>query len=90
MNRIQWTKKAIKQLLTIDKRYINTIHQKVDSLSKFPSIELDCKKIIGSENQYRLRVGTYRVIFEVIQGEPVIISIEAIKRRSSKTYSSQD
>ncbi|AFF24649.1 type II toxin-antitoxin system RelE/ParE family toxin [Pasteurella multocida] len=86
MNQISWTKKAIKQLLSIDQRYVKSIREKVNALNTFPDVKLDLKKMSGKDNQYRLRVGDYRVLFEVIDGEPRIINIQTVKRRTSTTY----
>ncbi|MGC6325659.1 type II toxin-antitoxin system RelE family toxin [Pasteurella multocida] len=86
MNQINWTKKAIKQLLSIDQRYVKPIREKVNALNAFPDVKLDLKKMSGKDNQYRLRVGDYRVLFEVIDGEPRIINIQTVKHRTSTTY----
>ncbi|EFX92616.1 Plasmid stabilisation system protein [Actinobacillus ureae] len=86
MNQINWTKKAMKQLLSIDQRYVKPIREKVNALNAFPDVKLDLKKMSGKDNQYRLRVGDYRVLFEVIDGEPRIINIQTVKRRTSTTY----
>lgn len=86
MNQINWTKKAIKQLLSIDQRYVPSIRKKVNELQAFPNVTLDLKKIVGEDSQYRLRIGDYRILFEVINGEPTIINIQTVKRRTSTTY----
>ncbi|AXY33938.1 type II toxin-antitoxin system RelE family toxin [Yersinia pseudotuberculosis] len=83
---VQWTTKARKQLLSIDTRYRKAISEKVNKLETFPAVTLDIKKLHSIDNQYRLRVGDYRVIFELTDGEPVICSIRTVKRRTSTTY----
>jgi len=83
---VQWTKKALKQLLSIDTRYRKVISDKVNQLEAFPTVTLDIKKLQVTDKQYRLRVGDYRIIFEITEGEPVICEITAVKRRSSTTY----
>jgi mRNA-degrading endonuclease RelE of RelBE toxin-antitoxin system len=83
---VQWTRKARKQLLSIDTRYRKAISEKVNQLEAFPTVKLDIRKLHATDKQYRLRVGDYRVIFEITDGEPVICSITAVKRRSSTTY----
>lgn len=83
---VQWTKKATKQLLTIDTRYRKTILERVNRLIAYPSATFDIKKLRGSDDQYRFRVGDYRLILRIEDGEPVICTIEAVKRRTSKTY----
>ncbi|MEY0256196.1 type II toxin-antitoxin system RelE/ParE family toxin [Morganella morganii] len=86
MTEVQWTKKAIRQLRTIDTRYQKAISEKINRLTTFPMVELDIKKLKSTNNQYRLRVGDYRVIFEIIDSKPVICTIKEIKRRTSQTY----
>lgn len=83
---VTWTKKALKQLSSIDTRYRKAISEKVSQLKTFPAVTLDIKKLQASDNQYRMRVGDYRVIFEITDGEPVICTIQQVKRRTSTTY----
>jgi len=83
---VTWTKKALKQLTSIDNRYRKTISEKVGQLKTFPSVTLDIKKLQASDSQYRMRVGNYRIIFEITDGEPVICTIQEVKRRTSTTY----
>ncbi|OOF37388.1 type II toxin-antitoxin system RelE family toxin [Rodentibacter heidelbergensis] len=87
MNRINWTKDALRQLLKIDKRYQKAIREKVNALESFPNEALDTKKLRGEERKWRLRIGCYRIIFEVINRQPRIINIQTIKRRNERTYS---
>lgn len=87
MHRVNWTKDALRQLIKIDSRYQKAVKEKANALTTFPNESLDTKKLKGEVNQWRLRVGNYRIIFEVINGEPKIINIQAIKRRSERTYS---
>ncbi|MCW0345931.1 hypothetical protein NB703_004024 [Pantoea ananatis] len=86
MVKVIWSKRASKHLLKIDRRYQNTIYQKVGELVAFPLVALDIKKLQASDNQYRLRVGDYRVLFELIYGEPVVLEIKEVARRTSSTY----
>ncbi|ECG8512468.1 type II toxin-antitoxin system RelE/ParE family toxin [Salmonella enterica] len=86
MVEITWSRTALKQLQRIDARYRKSIKDKVAELKGFPLVALDFKKLSGSENRFRLRVGTYRVIFDVEDGEPKILEIKEIKRRSTNTY----
>ncbi|TDB56158.1 type II toxin-antitoxin system RelE family toxin [Photorhabdus luminescens] len=86
MVKVIWSKAAIKQLTRIDTRYQKTIKQKVSSLTDFPLVGLDIRKLSGFNNRYRLRVGDYRVLFELLDGEPNILEIQEIRRRQTKTY----
>lgn len=86
MVKVVWSKRASKDLLKIDKRYQKTIYQKVGELVSFPLMTLDIRKLKGSDNQYRLRIGDYRVFFELIDGEPIVLEITDVARRTSSTY----
>lgn len=86
MIEVRWTRKAHKQLLCVDKRYQQTIKDKVGALKGFPMVAMDFKKLSGSDNRFRLRVGVYRIIFDIEDGDPVVLEIKEIKRRSSTTY----
>lgn len=87
MPQIHWMSKARKQLSRIDSRYRETIFEKVGELIDFPDVQLDLKKLKGtSDKVYRARVGVYRVIFEVKDGDPVIIEINEVMRRQTNTY----
>ncbi len=82
MNRIKWHKRAKKQLLRIgDTTIQNRIYAAVDSLRLFPNC-MNVKKLANRED-YRLRVGNYRVLFTVALE---IISIEEVKKRDDRTY----
>ncbi|UJR55003.1 type II toxin-antitoxin system RelE family toxin [Dickeya zeae] len=86
MVRVIWSKKALKQRLTIDKRYQTAISEKVTELENFPAVRLDIVPLKGQEGAFRLRVGDYRIIFQITKGEPVICEIKEVKRRTSTTY----
>ena len=81
---IEWKKKALKQLTKIPYDYRCGIGQAVESLAKWPESGQDIKKLSG-RNDYRLRVGRYRVIFDVFE-KLEIISIEEVKKRDERTY----
>ncbi len=44
------------------------------------------KKLKGRENTYRLRVGKYRILYEIIDKTSTVVVIEIV-RRSDNTYS---
>lgn len=86
MATVEWTRGAIKQLRKIDTRYRETILIKGNSLKDFPDVELDIKFLKATDNQYRVRVGVYRLMFKVINGNPTIIEIYEVTKRQSNTY----
>lgn len=73
---------------SVDSRYISKILDKVRKLADFPDVQADIIDLKGGNNQgrFRMRIGFYRVLFEVIDGEPKIIEIQEIRKRDDQTY----
>lgn len=81
---IQWAKKALKQLVRSPLNDKKRISAAVDDLASWP----ECRSVKALKNQpfpYRLRVGRYRVFFEVETSIRVIF-IEEVKKRDERTY----
>ena len=68
---IEIRKSAIKDLKQISEPYKTTIHNKVLELKNFPNLQ-NIKKLTNFEPAYRLRIGDYRVLFDV-ENELIII-----------------
>ena len=46
-----------------------------------------CTQRLQGRNDYRLRIGDYRVIFEIDQsGIPIILTITQVEKRNERTY----
>ncbi|MCU5771335.1 type II toxin-antitoxin system RelE/ParE family toxin [Erwiniaceae bacterium BAC15a-03b] len=87
MTQLSWTGKAAKDLRKIPSKDQQAVREKINTLLYYPNIgNLDFRKLTDRDNQYRLRVGSYRVLIEVQNGEPVVMEIQRILRRSSTTY----
>lgn len=85
MTIINWTKKARKQLAPIPRQDVERIFEAVESLSNWPDVS-GVKALVGRDD-YRLRVGRYRVLFSVTpEGAVTIILIEEVKKRDEHTY----
>jgi mRNA interferase RelE/StbE len=56
--------KAIKDLQKIDKLQANKILESICKLENYPNIS-NIKKLINHNPTYRLRVGNYRVLFDI-------------------------
>ena len=82
MKNIEWRPKALKQLRKIkDQQTRETIYNAVDDLKNFPNCS-NVKKL-QNRNEYRLRVGRWRVFFT---DSFEILYIEEVKIRNENTY----
>ena len=77
--KIQWKRSAKKELKKLDKQIIVRILQAIENLvaNPYPS---GSKKLIGSDSIYRIRVGDYRIIYN-IQSSVLIIEIIKVGHR---------
>lgn len=76
---IQWKASAKKELKKIDKVEIKKILIEIEKLTteQYP---VNCKKILGTEHIYRIRIGNYRVIYSV-QNAKLVIEIIRVRHR---------
>ncbi|MBX8571271.1 type II toxin-antitoxin system RelE/ParE family toxin [Pseudomonas cichorii] len=84
VNTINWTRKAVKQLLKLHSRHQIQIRDAVTTLSTMPDVT-NLKALNQHEYGYRLRAGNYRVLFGW-DGAIRIASIQEVKKRDERTY----
>jgi mRNA interferase RelE/StbE len=79
---IRWRERAVRQLRAIPQPTALTILKELTSLGDDPRhLDSNVKKLAGYEDRYRLRVGDYRVIYEVQDGQLVILVLGVGHRR---------
>ena len=76
---IEWKRSALRELRQVDHQAVVRIVSSVESLSSapFPS---GVRKLHGSRHTYRIRVGDYRVIYEVVQSH-LLVQILRVRHR---------
>ena len=85
MAQVLWTKKAAKQLVKLPVNDAQRVKLAVDGLAEWPGVKQ--VKTLTNRDNYRLRVGNYRVFFRVdAGGDPVVITIERVERRNEHIY----
>lgn len=84
MFRINWAKKAVKQWLKFPATDRTRIAIEISTLERFPATP-NIKALSNHRFEYRLRVGQYRVLFDV-ESEVRIIAIQEVKKRDDHTY----
>lgn len=63
--RISFSSRALKDLKELDKDRQQQVIDKIAGFEKDPS-SVELQKLKGYENQFRLRVGTYRIRLEIL------------------------
>ncbi|HEY9317286.1 mRNA-degrading endonuclease RelE of RelBE toxin-antitoxin system [Achromobacter deleyi] len=81
---INWARKAVKQWLKFPTADRIRITAEITRLQLFPALS-NIKALSNHEFGYRLRVGQYRVLFDV-RTEIRIIDIQEVRKRDDNTY----
>jgi mRNA interferase RelE/StbE len=78
----RWRALAVRQLKAIPQPAALTILRALTPLGDDPHRpDASIKKLAGYDDRYRLRVGDYRVLYEVIDGQLVILVVGVGHRR---------
>ena len=77
---IRFAESAAKALSKLDRVVRRRVEAKVDALAEDP-FPAGVRKIVGEDNAYRIRVGDYRVVYEV-HASVLVILILRVGHRS--------
>ena len=77
--RIEFARSATKDLRTIDRQWLPRIASAIDALADDPRPS-GCKKLVGSEHTYRIRIGDYRIVYD-IHGAKLVVSVIRVRHR---------
>ena len=80
----RWRERAVRQLRAIPQPTALTILRALAPLGEDPRRpDADIKKLAGYSNRYRLRVGDYRVIYEIADEQLIILVVGVGHRREA-------
>jgi mRNA interferase RelE/StbE len=77
---IRFAHSARKELGHLDASVVNRVFPRIEALAQDPRPR-GCHKLQGFESLWRIRVGNYRVIYQVLDDEQVV-DIIAVRHRS--------
>tara|TARA_Y100000815_G_scaffold75091_1_gene63824 strand:+ start:325 stop:588 length:264 start_codon:yes stop_codon:yes gene_type:complete len=80
--RLEWRRSTKKDLRRIPPQEVAKIVRVVEGLidNPFPT---GCRKLVSSERAYRIRVGNYRILYEVFSDILIIEIIRVAHRRKA-------
>lgn len=76
---IRFLRPAEKDLRRIQKSRLPAILETIEALKENPR-PTGCRKLVGSESAYRIRIGDYRVIY-IIEDTIRIVEVDRIRHR---------
>lgn len=78
--RIEFARSATKDLRAIDRQWVPKIMVAIEGLADDP-MPVGCKKLVGSDHTYRIRVGDYRIVYDIQNAKLVVFVIRIRHRR---------
>lgn len=81
---VKIAKRVLKEIKRIPKKDASRLLFVLEEISENP-YRGDIEKIKGEENVWRRRVGSYRILYEIILSQKSI-SVFNIRRRATNTY----
>ncbi len=79
---IELRKSAVNDLKSLPKTLKDVVHSKIAELVNFPNVS-NIKKLTNFEPAYRLRIGDYRVLFD-IKNDNIVIGRVLHRKESYK------
>jgi mRNA interferase RelE/StbE len=76
---LQWRKSTRKDLRRIPREMVSRIVTEVEKLVEQP-LPHGSEKLTGSDHTYRIRVGDYRVVYELLR-DAKIVEIQRVRHR---------
>ena len=77
--RIEWKKSTRKDLRKLPASIVDRIVETVEGLAENP-FPHGTEKLAGSEHAYRIRLGDYRIVYEVV-AESKLIEVQRVRHR---------
>ena len=77
--KIEWKHSAIKELEKLPRPMISKIVSAVDNLSSNPYPQ-GVRKLVGTEDTYRIRIEDYRVLYNLVE-KKLVIEIVRVRHR---------
>ena len=79
---IEWKTSALRELKRLDRQVVPRIVTAVESLTIQP-LPAGVSKLQGSQRTYRIRVGNYRVIYELYESRLVVEVVRVRHRKDA-------
>jgi len=76
---IQWRNSTKKDIRSLPSQEVARIVEAVSQLANDP-LPHGSQKLSGAERTYRIRVGDYRIIYEVF-GDPHVVEVQRVRHR---------
>jgi len=80
--KVEWKSAAYHELKNLDRQVISRVLRTVEALAQNP-IPPGARKLHGADRTYRVRVGDYRIIYELAEQEQMVTLIRVRHRKDA-------
>lgn len=80
--KIRWKTSAKKELRKIEASLIPTVIEAVERLAENP-LPVGYRKLVGATRLYRIRIGKYRIVYEIENDQMVIVIVRVRHRKNA-------
>jgi mRNA interferase RelE/StbE len=77
---VDFTTSAAKELRKLERSLQKRIIKKIEALAENPRPS-GSKRLVGSDYDYRIRIGDYRVVYEVHDGKLIVLIVRVRHRK---------
>jgi len=78
--RIEWKPSAVRELRRLDRSIVPKILARVEALAANPYPD-GVRKLSGTEHAFRVRIGNYRIIYEIHAARLVLVMVRVRHRK---------
>ena len=78
--RVEIKRSAVKEIAALPKREQRRVVRAITALADDPRPD-GVRKMAGSENAYRVRVGDYRIVYQIFDGVLIVHVVRVGRRR---------
>jgi len=85
--RVEFTPAALRQLKKLPRNILKKVAHAIDNLESNPRPD-GTKKLVAGDNLYRIRVGDYRIVYQINNKELIILFVRVRYRKDAYGYGS--
>ncbi len=78
--RVEVKKSAVKEIAALPKRDRRRVVRAIDALADDPRPD-GVRKLTGAEDAYRIRVGDYRIVYQIVDDVLIVLVVRVAHRK---------
>ena len=80
--RVEWKNTALRELKQLDRQVLQRLVTAAEGIASDPR-PVGARKLTGSDHTYRIRVGDYRIVYEISDDDGLVEIVRVRHRRDA-------